>query len=52
MFAFALIFAVAPVAVSGGLVTITHYSDAQCPCSARVPQDVKEHFLDDAEFKS
>jgi hypothetical protein len=31
-------------------VLITHYSDAQCPCSARVPQDVKEHFLDNPAF--
>ena len=29
-------------------VTLTHYSDAQCPCSARIPQDVQEHFLDPA----
>jgi len=31
-------------------VVVTHYSDAQCPCSARVPQDVKEAFLDNAGF--
>ena len=32
-------------------VTITHYSDAQCPCSARVPQDMKAFFLDNPEFE-
>ena len=26
-------------------------SDAQCPCSARVPQDVKVNFLDNAAFE-
>ena len=29
---------------------IFSYSDAQCPCSARVPQDVKVNFLDNAGF--
>lgn len=37
-------------AVGGNVVTVTHYSDAQCPCSARVPQDMKEHFLDNPDF--
>eukprot|EP00035_Acanthoeca_spectabilis_P011142 m.196162 g.196162 ORF g.196162 m.196162 type:complete len:58 (-) comp15247_c0_seq5:3671-3844(-) len=32
-------------------VMITHYSDAQCPCSARVPQDMKETFLDNSDFE-
>eukprot|EP00040_Diaphanoeca_grandis_P039678 m.259780 g.259780 ORF g.259780 m.259780 type:complete len:248 (-) comp38674_c0_seq1:361-1104(-) len=27
------------------IVKLTHYSDAQCPCSARVPSDMFEHFL-------
>lgn len=40
------------VAVAGGgpPVTITHYSDAQCPCSARVPQDTKQGFLHNPGF--
>eukprot|EP00039_Didymoeca_costata_P003120 m.65195 g.65195 ORF g.65195 m.65195 type:complete len:238 (-) comp11717_c0_seq2:1619-2332(-) len=32
-------------------VTLTHYSDAQCPCSARVPQDMFTHFLDSSTSK-
>lgn len=32
-------------------VMLTHYSDAQCPCSARVPSDLKKHFLDNADFE-
>lgn len=35
---------------TGASVTITHYSDVQCPCSARVPQDMKQHFLDNPDF--
>jgi len=27
-------------------VMLTHYSDAQCPCSARLPHDVAANFLD------
>ena len=38
-----------PALVSGA-VMITHYSDAQCPCSARVPNDVKTNFLDNPDF--
>ena len=30
---------------------LTHYSDAQCPCSARVPADVKLNFLDNPDFE-
>jgi hypothetical protein len=33
-----------------GTVMITHYSDAQCPCSARVPSDAKKTFLDNPDF--
>ena len=38
--------AVAATGAPPATVTLTHYSDAQCPCSARIPQDVQEHFLD------
>lgn len=31
-------------------VMITHYSDAQCPCSARTPQDMLQHFLNSSAF--
>lgn len=37
--------AAAHVSYTAPLVTITHYSDAQCPCSARVPYDIRERFL-------
>ena len=33
-------------------VTLTHYSDAQCPCSARVPQDIQTHFLNNTAWEN
>ena len=32
-------------------VMLTHYSDAQCPCSARIPDDMKKHFLGNDEWQ-
>eukprot|EP00729_Bicosta_minor_P014003 gene14003-3831_t len=46
----ALTLTLASALAGAAKVTITHYSDAQCPCSARVPQDVKVNFLDNAGF--
>lgn len=39
-----------PQLQDGPVVMLTHYSDAQCPCSARVPWDYKHKFLDNEDF--
>ena len=47
----AMVIALLTLSVSSTVI-LTHYSDAQCPCSARVPQDMQTHFLNNSDWEN